>query len=473
MTRLWIGALVAVTLAGAAVADRLHPPRPPVPVADAPAEPGGVWVCPVVKVAGSGGFIHLVNAGDDRSTIRITYVADGRAPVEQALTLAPQVAGTVGPPRSLLGGGAGAIVEYAGGSVSVSRTALVGVPGGFAAGAAPCAKPGGVIQVVPQGSTLRAETQLILLNPGTADAVVDIALMVNGQALRPVSLQGRVVPAHRRLVVREGDFAFDARAVAAVMTAATGRIVADALVVSGSTAEVVPGVNPTRNLLTVASTARGDATFSTLAIGDDDAVIDARVLSSIGQMTYTPLTTGLAPNTPQVAPMPGQDAPPGAVALSAVSKTSAIAIGARWGVASSGRNDVAISSGVQPSRAAVAVVGFPANLGTIRLLVANPDAVEDRLSVTVISESGATQPAALQNVQLPGGHTATLAVPGSTRPGTIGVIVTSVGGRVASALEAIVSNASVYGVYAVTALPVANPLPVAVSADARQGVPAP
>ena len=483
MRRLWVGVLVVAALAGAALADRFYESAPPSPAADRPAEPGGVWVCPVVKVAGAGGFIHLINAGDQRATVRITYIPDGKKPLEQALTLDAQHARTVGSPGSIAGQAAGAVVEYAGGEVTVSRTVLIGGlgdvaqgagAGGLSAGAASCAKPGGVVQVVPQGATLRTETQLVIMNPGTGDAVVDIALVSNGQEVRPVSLQGRVVPAHRRLVVREGDFIFDARSVAAVITANGGRIVADALMVARSIADLIPGMNATRDLVTVASSARGAVAFSTVAIGDEDAVIEAFVLSSSGRTAYSPLATGLAPNAPQVSLAPTVGVPAGAVALAAVSKTSAIALGSRWGVRSStGKIETAISSGVLPSNKTVAVVGPPAATGALRLLVANPDATEAVLRVAVITESGATEPPRLQDVHLGPGRTVTLAFPGLSDKATVGVIVSSTGARIAAALEAIAAPANSFAAYAVTGVPFLPAPPVAVEPDARQGVPAP
>lgn len=479
MQRVWIGALAILAIAGAALADRLKPPGPPAPAADVPAEPGGVWVCPVVKVPGAPGYIHLVNTGSAPAAVRISYVPDSGKAVEQALSVAPRRATTVGSPGGLVAKGAGAIVDYAGGELTVSRTTLIGGVGAIAglgaisAGAASCSRPGGVVQVIPQGSTLRAETQIVLLNPGIGDAVVDIALLVGGQKIRPVSLQGRVVPALRRLVVRAGDFAFDARSVATSITAQTGRIVADAIVVTPSYVDLVPGQNATRDLVAMASTARGPATYSTVAIGDDDAVIVAGILGAGGRTAYGPLITALAPNAPQVFTLLADAVPAGAAALAAESKTAAIAIGSRWIVrATSGRTDSAISSGAQPANEVVAVVGPPAAPGALRLLVANPDDIEAVIGVTVITGSGASQPAPLQDYHLGPGRSATLTFQGLPTSATIGVIVSSVGARVAATLEAVANLPSSFAAYAVAGVPISLAPPVAVEPDARQGVPA-
>ena len=467
-------ALAVLAIGGAALADRLKPPAPPVPAGVRPAEPGGVWVCPVVKLPGIGGYIHLLNSGRDAAAVRISFVVDVGNRVEQSLSVPPRRAVSIGTPPGLRSKGAGAIVEYSGGQLTVSRSTYIGTATSISAGAAACSRPGGVVQVVPQGATLRTETQLVLLNPSVADAVVDIALLVGGQKIRPVSLQGRVVPARRRLVIREGDFAFDARSVAAEITAQTGRIVADGVVATGSFVDLIPGVNATRDLVAMASTARGPAAFTAVAIGDDDAVIDAGILAGDGRTSYGPLVTPLQPNDPQLSSLAADEVPAGAAGLSARSKTAAMALGARWVVrASNGRSDFAIISGTQPANEVAAVLGPPAIPGALRLLLANPDDIEGLINVTVVTESGATKTERLQGVHLGPGRATTLTFEGLPKTGTVGVIVTSAGARVAAALEAIAIFPGSFAACAVSGVPMLPAPLVAVEPDARQGVPAP
>jgi len=467
MRRMWIGLAAVLLLAGAAVADRLEPPRPPLAKPDRVGHPGGVWACPVVKMAGTPGWLHLVNIGRGASTVRITYVIDGRKPIEQALLLASGRAKTIGTPGALLTQAAGAIVEYAGGRVTVSRTTMIGA----IAGAASCARPGAGTLVLSQGSTLKAETQLVLLNPGGADAVVDVALLVNGRVLEPESLSGRVVPARSRLVIREGDFAFDARAVAAMVTASAGRVVIDGILTAPSAVDLIPGVAATREVGTVASSSRGTSIFSVVAIGEDDAVTDARVLTVEGPSAFGPLVTALEPDRPLVAAAGGEV--PGAVALDLASSTAPIAIGARWQVkARSGAIDSAISAGMAPSKEVVAVLGPPASSPAMRLLIANPDAGEATIDATVITETGGTNPVALSGVKLEAGRSVTLTLQGISTSATVGVVVRSRGARVVVALEATIPLPG-FSAYAVTGVPTLIPGPVAVEPDPRQGVPAP
>src|SRR6266545_8120648 len=96
--RLAIGIVVVATLSGAALADRFTPAPDRLPPTDRASAPGGAWACPVVKGAGTGGWLHLVNAGTGASRVRITYVPDGAKSVEQSITLQPHRAATVATP---------------------------------------------------------------------------------------------------------------------------------------------------------------------------------------------------------------------------------------------------------------------------------------------------------------------------------------------------------------------------------------
>ena len=468
MRRPLLALFLVLVVAGFALVDRFSAAAPPLPAADKPRHAGGVWACPVVKMEGAAGFIHLVNSGPGSSIVRITYVPDGRKPIERAITVAEGRATTIGTPGSLLPVAAGAIVQYAGGTITASRTAFFG----GAAGAAVCSRPGAATVVVPQGSTLKAETQLVLLNPTAADAVVDIALLQqSGEALRPQLLTGRVIPAGSRLVLREGDFAFDLRTVAAMITASTGRVVVDGALIAPATVDIVPGVPAGRDVAAVANNARGEAWFSVVAVGQADAVTTASVLTPQGSTAFGPLVTALAPERPlfSKASTPTH----GPLALHVVSETSPVTIGARWQiVASNGAADWAVSSGAVPARHVLAVVGSPATPAATRLLITDPDTAEAIVNVTVFTERGPSAPAALQGVHIAPGRAVALGFSGLAPNATIGVEIRSTGGGVVAALESTVTT-PVFAAYAVTAVPVITPPPVAVVSDPRQGVPAP
>ena len=475
MRRLGLGIVVVLALSGAAALDRLSPASPPLPSVDRTVAPGGVWACPVVKAPGTRGWLHVVNAGDGAAQIRVTYVPDAAKPVEQALALPAGRATTVGTPAAIAKFGAGALVEYAGGDVTVSRSVMLADQGASGVAAASCARPGASSLVVPQGLTLNGETQIAMLNPGTADALVDIALLFRGERLEPQSLSRRIVPAGGRLVIREGDFAFDEADVAALIVARSGRVVADGVMFAARSRlfEIVPAQAAATELVTVASTALGAARFSAITAADEDAVTNGLFISRAGQTTYEPLTTGLQPDTPKAGGPPSQDVPPGPVALAVSSGTGPLAIGARWLVTvPSVGVESAASSGVQPSRRAVAVLGSPGTASAMGLLIVNPDPREAIVSVTLVTRSGATRPPPLQGLRVGAGRTTAIALPAQPANATLGVVLTSTHARIAAVLDGRAAIPNAFSVFAVTAVPAARVPAVAVQPDPRQGVPA-
>lgn len=464
----WLSMAVVAALTGAGLADRLAPSTLPLPAPDAVTHPGGVWACPFLKAANSAGQLHVANVGRDRAHVRISYVVDGRRPVTQTIDVGPQRAGTVTPPRGLTQA-AGAILEYAGGELVVSRTAFFAANGGIGGAGAPCTKPDAQSIVAAQGRTLGVDTQLVVMNPGTADAVVDVALLFDGQHLQPESLRGRVVPARGRLIVREGDFAFDEAAVSALVQTRTGRVVADAVLTAPRLIEIVPATPASRELVAIGSTSTGALSFTSVGVGDADAVNEGRTLSGSGQGAYERLAAGLIPNAPLVA-APTVDLPAGGVALAVSSSTAPLALGARWTVQGGrGTTESAATIGVPPSRRMTAVIGPPGV--AIRLLVANPDPHDSTLSVTILTEAGASQPSSLQGIRLPAGHAVRLGLGTIPATAAVAVIVSVEGARAVAALEAITSR-PVFSAYAVTALPAAVTGVVAVEPDPRAGVPA-
>ncbi len=460
---------IVVAITGAALADRFAPASPHLPATDPPASPGGAWGCPFVKAAGSPGWIHLANFGDEASRVRVTYIPDRREPVTQAFELGAGRAGTIGTPAAIRGVGAGAIVEYAGGDVVVSRSALLTANGGTGGAAASCARPGPQAVVVPEGSTLRVETTLVLLNPGTSDAVVDVSLVFDGQELEPESLRGRVVPARGRLTIREGDFAFDEPAVAGVIRARSGRIIAEALLATNGLVDLVPAVGVQAESVVLAHTA-GGSIFTAVTVGDVDALADGRSLSRAGQGVFEPLAGGLPPNTPRVGGIPENSIPPGPIAVAASSSTSPVALSARWRlIGRGGASDQAAASGVPPALRTAAVVGPPAS--ELRLLIANPAEQDASVSVVVVTEAGRSTPAALQRVSVEAGSTVELRLSDLGGSGSVGVLVIAVGAPVAAAIQAVAVRPS-FGAYAITAVPDLPRPPVGVDPDPRAGVPA-
>ena len=117
----------------------------------------------------------------------------------------------------------------------------------------------------------------------------------------------------------------------------------------------------------------------------------------------------------------------------------------------------------------MAVIGPPALASELRLLVANPAERDAAISVTVLTDEGSTTPPALQDISLAAGEAVQLSLAGVGGKGTVGVLVTSVGARVAAVIQAIALQPS-FGAYAVTAFPDLPRPAVAVDPDPRAGV---
>jgi hypothetical protein len=466
---LWAAVVLAV--AGAAVSDRLAPAGTLLPAAAAPAEAAVVWACPVLKAADAPGWLHLANAGTRPARARITFVPDGSPPVASTVEVAPGHAATVGVPGEVRPA-AGALVEVVGGEVAVSHSLFAALPPSPVAGAAAtCQRPGPPALLVPWGSTLQAETTLVLLNPGSADATVDVALLTDGGRVEPESLRGRLVPARGRLAIRLGDFAFDQPAVAALVEARSGRVAAEGLVAASSFLEIVPAVRLAPSATAAAATDRGPASFASVAVGDADAVLDARLLSGAAQTAFEPLAAGLPAERPRLDGTPPAAGPPGPVALALSSTTSPVGLVALWQVRiGQGGSDLASVPGGLPVRRALAVIGVPADLASLRLLLAAPDgaAVVD---VDLLTDGGRLRPPELAGLRVEGGRATLLRLP-TPAAGTsaVGVVVSCRHGSLVAALEATGAALGRPGAYAVAAV-AAERRPARVAVDPRAGIP--
>lgn len=472
LRRFWIGVVVAAAFAGAAAADRFAPASPALPAPQKAGAPGAVWACPMVKGAGTSGWIHVANAGTTPSLVRVTFIPDGAPPVVIAVTVEPGRATTVGAPANMRQA-AGALVEAGGGELIVSRSAfLVEAPGRSGAAAAACRRPDEQTVVVPVGSTLGAETQIVMLNPGASDAVVDVALAFDGERQEPETLRGRVVPARGRLVIRAGDFAFDVSALTAIVTARSGRVVAEGLLVRGGSIELVPGGAAAQSLVALTSSGRGPGGFATVAIGDADAVIEARLLTTTGQSSFEALAAGVPPYRPIVAGVPPAAGPAGPAALAVESATSGLAIVGSWQVSARGASDQLIAPGTVPSRRAVAVMGVPATPGSTGVLLAATDEEAAVVDITVLTEAGPVAPPQLKGLRVEAGRTAVFGLPGVPATSAFGVVISSSAGAFVAALDVTSVLSGFFGAYAVAAVPTIASPPVGVVMDPRTGIPA-
>jgi hypothetical protein len=224
--RFGIRLVVAIVVAAAFVAggwamERVLGPRPPRSAA-ASEEVSGGWYCPHGGGEGWRAWITVANPSSRPTQVRVTTWA-GPTPQTTGELLQPRTHRTVEVPAGLPA--AASVVEYIGAPAAAGMVITRPEAQGGGVAAEPCSDRPGTRWYVPEGSTLRGETDtLILHNPFATDAVVDVALVSSRRVLRPGRLRGIVLSPGRVRAFDLGRFALDEDALTAVVTAPLGRV---------------------------------------------------------------------------------------------------------------------------------------------------------------------------------------------------------------------------------------------------------
>lgn len=462
-TALFASILVAV-VAGGVVVDRVAPARlRPVDRVGA-ITPGGVWTCPVVSMGKGGGTLNLANGAVEPSTVRVRWQRPPLRPVELGVTVPGGRSLSLTAPRS----GetqVGAVVEWAGGELIASRTAQQTLaPGRSAAIGATCGRAGEPVLAATGFGTLGSESTLVILNPSSADALVDISILLAGEEIQPESLRRRAIAPRGRLAVRLGDFVFDKPALGAIVRTMTGAVVADVLSVSARAASLIPATPPLREGI-VAGVALGASRLSMVAIGEDPATIDASTLRSDDRGTTRGFPPGLDPFAPVSLTIPG----PGAFAVSLSGREGSPFVAALgWGLPVRGGSDAAgIPVGTVSSRW-LAVAGPPSTGSSVRIVVSNPSDEPVRVRARLLTQTGLQAPSTLTNLTLAAGRVISfvLGVPHAT----VGVEIVSEGGSVGFALVGSSGAGAATLLYGMAGVPAAARGRPGVELDARAGV---
>lgn len=461
---------LALAVGGAAWLDAASPPPLPRAPSRAVAAAAGTIACPVAAIDDGRGYLHLANAGAEPSRVRVTVVARrGRSEVLHPATLAPGAARTIRLHRRVRGT-AGAIVEYAGGEVVAthgvwlprrSRRPLArpgDAPGGAAAA---CARPGPAQTVVAGARTLRAESRLALLNPGAADAEVTVSLLADRRPLFPQRLQRRVVPPHAVRLFSIEDFAFDARDVTAVVTAGSGRVVAEILVRAPTGVSLAAAQVPAASSAAIAAAGGVGAAVGVVAIGEDDAQLDSRMIRRNEQGKAPRVPPALRPGEVERAPIPAA----GAAAFAfGVGFGSPAAAATTWIVERPRGRDRATAEAAVATTRWVAAIGSPTEGFVARAIVAVPGAAPATVAIRTLGRAPR-----VRTLTVPAGRLRSIAL--GAGEGTFAIeVVSDAPVVVAVAATAVERSARAFGLLAVPLVP---PSPVAVVSDLRAGNPAP
>jgi hypothetical protein len=300
-----VAALGAIVVAALLVGDPATPAAPAAPgrAADAAAVPAGgarsvAWLCPGAPVLeGVESSLHVANFGARDATADVVALVDGGAPVRRAVRVPARSVVRVA--RRTLTPLPGAFVVEAFSSEVVVEESL---RGDGAATVGPCATQGSERWYFAGATTTRGiEDWLVLLNPFTDDAVVDVTLLTDTGVQRPLALQAVDVPAGARVVLPVHEAALRQPEVAAVVrTRAGGRVVAAQLLRFGA-ASGRRGVARGLGVTTLGETwllADGDGrrgAVRDIAVanpGDVDSEVDVRVVAE-GDVAIEPRTIGI------------------------------------------------------------------------------------------------------------------------------------------------------------------------------------
>jgi Family of unknown function (DUF5719) len=265
--------LVAGVTAGAVVAGGLLMERwlgaSVPPPASAGSERSGAWFCPHGGGEGWRAWITVANPSSEESEVRLTTWL-GKASQSAAEIVPPGSHRTVEVPAGQTA--AATVVEFLGSpavaGMVVSRAE--GEGGGLAA--EPCAEQAAKRWYVPEASTLRGESaQVVLHNPFTVDAAVDVTLVAADRTIRPGKLRGIVLAPGRVRSVDLGRFALGEPAVAAVVSAPLGRVATAGLTTSPGGVRAILGVaEPSPQWIVPGG---GDGTGALLVTAPDDSPV--------------------------------------------------------------------------------------------------------------------------------------------------------------------------------------------------------
>lgn len=443
---------IAVIVAAIAV-DATSPGTPPGPAKTRVHANGGTLACAAGFSPIGRAFVHLANVGDDEARARIRIVPDEGRAVVLPVTVPAQATQSVSVHGRVPGGGA-VFVEYIG-SIVASHSAWL--RDGAYAGS--CVAAGARRLVLAHGSTVDTRTFLAIANPGRSDADVSVELLVDGQRLRPETLNKFIVPAGGRRTFSVGDFAFEAADVTSVIQANAGRVVAEALAQDDLGRTVQTAGPPLAEAVTLIGPSTGLRSVSIAAIGEDeDAAIDARILEPGKQGRATGVPPVIVP-ADSVRLRALQTTAAGPVAyVAGVTAGSPVGMGGSW---RSGRNDPAAIEGLAPSTRWVGVIGLD-QAGTARALLANPGEAPATATLTLLRPDG---PERIE-LTIPGGRT--LAHPLGSAKGAYAVVVET-DRPVVLALDALTARGVNWIGVGGVARP--EPEPVAVRQDPQAGVP--
>lgn len=459
----------------------------PAAVGQAPASEAlsGAWFCPHGGGDGWEVWVVIANPSDRPSELLLT--TRGGAAETDSATLEPRTHLYVPIDAETLA--AGTAVEFFGGP-AVASMVVAGPEGGLAA--EPCAPRAAARWYVPEGtSEVEGETAgVVVMNPTAADAVVDILVTTEREALRPGPLQGIVLGPGRVKGFDLDRFSLGARTVGARVTAAVGRVAVSGIgrseagirahigVTEISRRWFLPGMADGGRGELVVGAAGTEAPFQARVQGRDEQVpaLEQETVQAGAIRTFTVATEdgGLVVEaegpagfvaarrssfegagidepreevagdvegtpTPPATPSPGPSPSPDASPSPATSPSPTSDDGGRRSDRERDRPEpvseavdrASTSGAAAPARAWVALPATGPEGGTAALVLQNPGPRPVRARLVLIGSNGPVEVPDLEEVEVPGGRVATVDL-GSLVTEPVTVLVDADGGLVAA-----------------------------------------
>jgi hypothetical protein len=393
---------LAVLVTGGLVAlDRLvGPVSPAVPgphgQRSGPGESSGAWFCPHSGGEGWRAWIAVANPSGRPATLRLTTVGASGGTVETPAEVAPRSSLYLEVPADQPQ--AASTVEFFGAPVGAGM--IVSLPRRDGLAADPCAPDAARTWVVPGGTTIREQrARLVIMNPFAIEATVDVVIAAPRRVLRPGPLRGLVLPPRRSRSVDLNRYALGEEAVAAMVQASLGRVVAGGMGISTTGIRSAIGVSsPARTWVLPGDADDGTTDLQVVVPGREEVPLRVRAQRDGGQaplVDEASVEAGFAKSFELEAQ--------GASLVVESAGQPTMVVSRRTGSFDSGDGALTAGASAGPARWLAMPASGPGGLGA-RLLLVNPGAGTAHGRVTLLSETGPLDAPALGTVTIGAGR---------------------------------------------------------------------
>ncbi|MGH2682828.1 MAG: DUF5719 family protein [Actinomycetota bacterium] len=402
--RIAVALSLAVLLSAGLVAlDRLVGPAEPAEGATssgaeppATADLSGSWFCPHGGGEGWRAWIAVANPSDRTAALRVSTVGVAGGRVETPAEVAPETVAYVEVPADRAP--AASTVEFFGAPIGAGM--VITLPDRAGVAADPCAAAASREWLIPGGTTIRGQrARLVIMNPFSTAATVDVSLAAARRLVRPGALRGLVLPPRRSASIDLNRFALGEGAVAASVRATLGRVVAGAVGISTEGVRAAIGVPaPARAWVLPGIADDGMTDLQVFVPGREEAPFRVRAQRVDGQgpvLDEASVAGGFAEKFELEVDQAGL----------VVEAAGAKPFVASRRTGSTDAGDGALTAGAVPSatRWLALPASRPGGAGA-RLLLVNPGGRTARARVTLLSDTGPVDAPSLQDVTLEPGR---------------------------------------------------------------------